>query len=130
MHYLALATDYDGTLARQGKVDEPTLAAIDRLRESGRRLILVTGRELDDLIQVFPEIDRFDRVVAENGAVLYRPKDRSEAILAERPPDSFVADLTRRGSSRSRSVWWSSPPGSRTRLRLSRRFATPISSFR
>ena len=52
MHYVALATDYDGTIARHGEVDEPTLAALDRLRGASRKLVLVTGRELDDLIRV------------------------------------------------------------------------------
>ena len=48
MRYLALASDYDGTLAHDGRVDEETIAAIARLRASGRKLILVTGRHLDD----------------------------------------------------------------------------------
>ena len=49
MRYLALATDYDGTLAADGRVAGDTVAALERLRASGRKLILVTGRELDDL---------------------------------------------------------------------------------
>jgi hydroxymethylpyrimidine pyrophosphatase-like HAD family hydrolase len=49
MHYLALATDYDGTIADDGVVDKPTLTALERLGGSARRLILVTGRELTDL---------------------------------------------------------------------------------
>ncbi|HEX3035851.1 MAG TPA: HAD hydrolase family protein [Thermodesulfobacteriota bacterium] len=53
MRYYALACDYDGTLASQGRVDEKTLAALERLQNSGRRLILITGRELDDLLCVF-----------------------------------------------------------------------------
>jgi HAD superfamily hydrolase (TIGR01484 family) len=56
MRYLALACDYDGTIATAGVVDAPTLAALERLRASGRKLILVTGRELDDLCRVFPHI--------------------------------------------------------------------------
>jgi hydroxymethylpyrimidine pyrophosphatase-like HAD family hydrolase len=37
-------------------------------KESGRRLILVTGqRELPHLKKPFPELAIFDRVVAENG---------------------------------------------------------------
>ena len=36
MRYLVLATDYDGTLATHGHVDEPVWAAIRRLRDSGR----------------------------------------------------------------------------------------------
>ena len=97
MRYLALATDYDGTLAHNGQVDGPTIDALIRLRASGRALILVTGRELDDLKTVFSRLDLFDRVVAENGAFLYRPEDRSEKVLGDRPPDAFVDALKRRG---------------------------------
>src|SRR6185369_9507550 len=70
------------------------------LRKSGRKLILVTGRELDDLIKVFPRLDIFDRVVAENGALLYRPSTREERVLAERPPEEFVRELIHRGVER------------------------------
>jgi HAD superfamily hydrolase (TIGR01484 family) len=97
MRYLALATDYDGTLAHHGHVDDPTLDALRRLRETGRKLILVTGRELDELMDVFPRLDLFDRVVAENGALLYRPEGREEKLLGERPPESFVEALKARG---------------------------------
>ena len=63
MRYLALATDYDGTLASQGRVNQQTVAALERLRKSGRRLILVSGRELGDLLNVFPEIHLFGEPV-------------------------------------------------------------------
>ena len=54
MQYHALAADYDGTLATDGVVDEKTIEALHRLRESGRRLILVTGRIIEQLVQTFP----------------------------------------------------------------------------
>jgi ribonucleotide monophosphatase NagD (HAD superfamily) len=44
MRYLALATDCDGTLARDGVASPAALDAIRRMRETGRRAILVTGR--------------------------------------------------------------------------------------
>jgi len=47
MRYLALACDYDGTLAVHNHVADGTVAALERLRASGRKLILVTGRRLD-----------------------------------------------------------------------------------
>src|ERR1700722_3881213 len=97
MRYLALATDYDGTLAHDGQVDDATLAALSRLRESGRRLLLVTGRELPELQSVFARVDLFDRVVAENGALLYRPGTKEEKILAPAPPPAFLEELQRRG---------------------------------
>ena len=46
MYFLALATDYDGTLAHDGRVDSPIIAALERFKATGRKLVLVTGREL------------------------------------------------------------------------------------
>ena len=43
VRFLALACDFDGTIAHDGMVDLATLAALERVRASGRRLILVTG---------------------------------------------------------------------------------------
>ena len=97
MRYLALASDYDGTLAHDGVVDDETIKALERLGRSGRKLILVTGRELPELQSVFPRLDLCERVVAENGAVLYNPATREKRILAERPPESFLDNLRRRG---------------------------------
>jgi hypothetical protein len=97
MRYLALATDYDGTLAEEGQVDEKTLAAIARLRDSGRKLILVTGRHLEDLCNVFPHLNLFERVVVENGALLYRPATQQEKPLGEPPPPEFITALQKRG---------------------------------
>ncbi len=97
MRYHALVCDYDGTLAAHGQVDDATIAGLERVRASRRKLLLVTGRQLPDLMEVFPRLDLFDRVVVENGAILYRPSDRSERLLAESPPDEFVAALRRQG---------------------------------
>ncbi len=99
MRYHAVACDYDGTLASHGRVNEETIEALERLRDSGRRLILVTGRELDDLRQNFSRLDLFERVVAENGAMLYSPKERREKSLAEAPREDFVKLLEKRGVS-------------------------------
>src|ERR1041385_3531200 len=100
MRYHALACDYDGTIAWDGEVSERTILALEEVRKSGRKLILVTGRELDELIKVFPRLGLFDRVVAENGALLYRPATREERRLAERPPDKFWQELVKRDAER------------------------------
>ena len=97
MRYLALAADYDGTLATNGLVDGPTVAGLRELLASGRSLILVTGRELDELLAYFPEITLCERVVAENGALLYYPETREENALGVAPPASFVTALRARG---------------------------------
>jgi hydroxymethylpyrimidine pyrophosphatase-like HAD family hydrolase len=97
MRFQALATDYDGTLAHDGRVDHSTVAALDRLRAAGRRLFLVTGRELPDLNSVFPHLEKFDRVVAENGALVFEPATKMERVLAEPPPPPLIDQLRRRG---------------------------------
>jgi hydroxymethylpyrimidine pyrophosphatase-like HAD family hydrolase len=99
MHFVALATDYDGTLAQDGCVDPQTVDALDALRRSGRELILVTGRRLPDLQSVFARFDLFDLVVAENGALIYEPSSRSETLLGDAPPAGFVELLRKRGVS-------------------------------
>src|SRR5687767_10701809 len=97
MRYLVLACDYDGTLATAGVLSDTAIEALDRLAESGRKLMLVTGRELPDLLEVFPHADRFDRIVAENGALLYNPETHESKTLAEPPPARLVAELESRG---------------------------------
>ena len=97
MRYLAFACDYDGTLASDGRVSESTLEALRRLRASGRKLLLVTGRELEELISVFPDLDLCEWVVAENGALLYQPSTRLEKALGDPPPPEFLHELKTRG---------------------------------
>lgn len=97
MHFLVLAADYDGTLASDGKVDGSTLDGLQRLKASGRKLILVTGRHLPDLCNVFPQLQLFDRVIVENGGLLYRPETREQKPLAEPPDERFVSMLQQRG---------------------------------
>ncbi len=81
MNCLVLACDYDGTLAHDGLLDDATAAALDRFRASGRRLVMVTGRELPDLQNVCQVLDKFEWIVAENGALLYRPADHFSRLL-------------------------------------------------
>jgi hydroxymethylpyrimidine pyrophosphatase-like HAD family hydrolase len=96
MRFLILAADFDGTLADHGRIDDTTWAGLERLRQSGRKVVLVTGREIDDLLAICPEINRFDAVVAENGAVLYWADKRAIEPLAEPPPAAFVGALRQR----------------------------------
>jgi hydroxymethylpyrimidine pyrophosphatase-like HAD family hydrolase len=97
MRFDALATDYDGTIAHDGIVDQPTLDALKRGRGAGLRLIMVTGRELDDLFTVFPHPAMFERTVAENGAVIYDPATQESEFIASPPPPAFVARLRKEG---------------------------------
>jgi HAD superfamily hydrolase (TIGR01484 family) len=97
MIFHVLACDYDGTLAHNGRVDEPTAEALERLKRSGRKLMMVTGRELPDLRKVCDYLDLFDAIVAENGALLYLPSTREERLLCEPAHEGLVAELKKRG---------------------------------
>jgi hydroxymethylpyrimidine pyrophosphatase-like HAD family hydrolase/energy-coupling factor transporter ATP-binding protein EcfA2 len=93
MRYLALATDYDGTLATHGTVPPHVLAALQRARDAGRRLVLVTGRVWPELAAVFPEYKVFHRIVAENGALLIDPETSEQTLLGAPPPERFIEQL-------------------------------------
>jgi HAD superfamily hydrolase (TIGR01484 family) len=97
--YLALATDYDGTIAQHGDVTESTRVALTRWKEAGRKLLMVTGRELPDLQKVCPFTKLFDCIVAENGALLYWPAKGEKRALVAPPPMQFIDCLRARGVS-------------------------------
>jgi hypothetical protein len=83
-------------LATNGRVEGLVLEALIRLRESGRKIVLITGRELDELLSIFPEIELFDLVVAENGALLYQPESKLLTTLCPPPDPTFVQEMERR----------------------------------
>ncbi len=96
MHLRALATDYDGTIATSGRLPPDVRGVLARWRETGRALVLVTGRELGDLARVCPELDLFDRVIVENGAVLHRPRTGETVLLCDPVPDALILAMRRR----------------------------------
>jgi hydroxymethylpyrimidine pyrophosphatase-like HAD family hydrolase len=93
MRYFALASDYDGTIAHHGIVSPSTLDALKRFRDTGRQLLLVTGREIEDLKAVFPEYKVFHWIVGENGPVLLETETDSMTLLSDPPPPSFAEEL-------------------------------------
>lgn len=95
MRYVVLAAGFDGTLARDGRCDERCIDALRQLAATGRKLILVTGRELRGLLEIFPEARIFDYIVAENGAVLHRTATRQSEILGQAPPEILLQELRR-----------------------------------
>jgi hydroxymethylpyrimidine pyrophosphatase-like HAD family hydrolase len=97
VQYAALMADYDGTLASDGRVHPATRMAVARARTAGLRFVLVTGRELEDLLEVFPDAPGLcDRIVAETGALLYRPITREVRMLAHSASPRLVAALRMR----------------------------------
>jgi hypothetical protein len=97
VRFHALACDYDGTIATDGVASPATLSALEKVRQSGRRLLLVTGRTGPQLEAVFGQWALFDRIVLENGAVLVDPGSGAERLLCGPVSSRLVAALTRRG---------------------------------
>ncbi|MCI0996804.1 HAD-IIB family hydrolase, partial [Pseudomonas corrugata] len=99
MHFLALAVDYDGTIAESGNVPAQVCTALATLKDSGRKLLLITGRELQALKHHFDRLDLFDLVVAENGALLYDPRTDTEELIADSASTELVQRLREKGVS-------------------------------
>lgn len=97
MRYQLLASDYDGTLANQGLVSPEIVEKLRALQATGRKIVLVTGREMKDLVLVFPEYKVFDHIVAENGAVIHHTSTGEEKLLGQSPGAEFVRELQRKG---------------------------------
>src|ERR1051326_5079677 len=93
----AIATDYDGTLAWHSMVEYSTCTALQKFKDSGRKLILVTGRELHELYSIFSSARIFDRIVAENGGLLVDPATNHTQVLGAEPPQDFVNRLRELG---------------------------------
>ncbi len=96
VRYVALATGFDGTLARQGRCDPRSVAMLRALAASGRKLILVTSRELREVLDVFRKQACSTISSPENGAVVHHPAARESQILAPAPSEMLVHELRRR----------------------------------
>lgn len=117
MHFLALAVDYDGTIAENGNVPEHVCTALASLKASGRKLLLITGRELQALKHHFTQLDLFDLVVVENGALLYDPRTDTEELIADSASTNWSSACATKGFHPCPSAGPSSPPGIRSRTR-------------
>lgn len=99
MRYLALAMDYDGTLTNSDRMGDDVAAALERLRASGRRSILLTGRTFEELVDAGVNLTFFDMIVLENGAALHVPESRQTTALARPVPPELTSHLERVGVS-------------------------------
>lgn len=96
-YFRAIAFDYDGTLTLTPRPSDEVLEAVRAVRHKGLAVILVTGRILDHLRADFPGVDeRFDAIVAENGAVIWTPRS-GERLLAPPLGAAFLQHLAEAG---------------------------------
>jgi len=90
--YRAIACDSDGTLVEDKTLTDKTRQALDRFKSAGGILILATGETVQQVTE-FPDLFRFDLVIAENGALLYWPQTKREKLLTGQNPDELIARL-------------------------------------
>ncbi|WP_207901462.1 HAD hydrolase family protein [Acidipila rosea] len=94
MRFLAVALDYDGTIAKSDVLDAEVRQAIASLRAQNIVIVIVTGRILSELERVAGDLQFVDAVVAENGAVIYVPESGYSKLLGE-PPSALLLNALR-----------------------------------
>jgi hypothetical protein len=96
VRFRALALDFDGTIALDGRLEPEVGTSLEELRAQGVKALLVTGRILSDLRCRLGNLRAFDAVVAEEGAVLVFPPSGTSSLLAPAPPEELLAALRAR----------------------------------
>jgi hydroxymethylpyrimidine pyrophosphatase-like HAD family hydrolase len=98
------------------------------MRASGRKLILVTGRELPELRDLFSSLDLFDLVVVENGALLHFPATGENRLLGAKADKSFIRHMAHHGVpvSVGRSVVATIRPYDALVLKVIQEFSFPL----
>jgi hypothetical protein len=92
-----LALDYDGTIAVDGVLDPKVREVLAEVRRTDINVILVTGRRMDDLRRLIGDLQMFDAIVAENGAVVAHPATGRSTVIVQPPPPVFLQELKRHG---------------------------------
>ena len=95
MKFLALALDYDGTIAVHDVLDDKVRQAIAELRAKDIFVLIVTGRILDELRRVAGDLHFVDAVVAENGAVIEFTDSQYSRAFALPHSETFLDALRR-----------------------------------
>lgn len=97
MYCRAIACDFDGTGATDGRLVPEVAVALSAARAQGYVTLLVTGRVLEDLETICADFSMFDAVVAENGAVVWLCRHKRTIQLGKPPPDRFLGELRTHG---------------------------------
>jgi len=108
-------------------MDRSEVAALKRWRRAGKKVLLVTGETPEQLCD-FPHLELYDRVVAENGALLLHCGNHRETRLAKPPPERLVRALENAGLTslkRGRLIFQAEPSDERKIERVLRELRSP-----
>lgn len=98
MKFLAVALDYDGTIATNDTLDPQVRIAIAEIRAQNIIVLIVTGRILSELQRVAGDLNFVDAVVAENGATIYFPETGYSRMLGDPAPQNLVQAIRLEGT--------------------------------
>lgn len=77
MYFKIVAIDLDGTIALNDLIDTRTWKILQKVKQAGHSIILVTGRRLNAIDKLGPFEDLCEAIVAEDGATVYFPANQS-----------------------------------------------------
>jgi hydroxymethylpyrimidine pyrophosphatase-like HAD family hydrolase len=97
MHISVIATDFDGTISQGDRLAPEVMQVLHRWRERGQFTVLVSGRPFEFLHALQEYEPVFDLIVAENGAVLYNPRDDEMSLPFGEVPGDLIDMLVRLG---------------------------------
>ena len=97
MHISVIATDFDGTISQGDQLAPEVMHVLHRWRERGQFTVLVSGRPFEFLHDLQKHEPVFDLIVAENGAVLYNPRDDEMSLPFGEVPGDLIDMLVKLG---------------------------------
>ena len=97
MHISVIATDFDGTISQGDRLAPEVMHVLHRWRERGQFTVLVSGRPFEFLHDLQKHEPVFDLIVAENGAVLYNPRDDEMSLPFGEVPGDLIDMLVKLG---------------------------------
>lgn len=95
MHLTVLAFDLDGTLTQTDRVADSTWRLLRQARSRGFTMILVTGRVMETFAAEGPFAELCEAIVAEDGAVVYFPRNDNVTLPFGRLAPALVHRLER-----------------------------------
>jgi hydroxymethylpyrimidine pyrophosphatase-like HAD family hydrolase len=97
MHISVIATDFDGTISQGDQLAPEVIHVLHRWRERGQFTVLASGRPFEFLHALQQREPVFDLIVAENGAVLYNPRNDEMSLPFGEVPGDLIDMLVKLG---------------------------------
>ncbi|KAB8137650.1 HAD family phosphatase [Gracilibacillus oryzae] len=110
----ALCLDMDGTLLNNhNQITDRTFEMIQKIREKGIKVFIVTGRSLEEVKLIVPETTKLDGIVTANGMIT---NTNEELLLEHELPTTIVDKVIE--SARANQIYYEVHPNNGQRITL------------